>query len=224
MPSPPEKSCLVLSLRVRSGLIRSQVWPPSFDAVHVLRRRVDDVRVERRQPDRRVPLEAVLHVQRALPGLRVRVDAHVLVDTARCDRCALERAAVVAGVDDVRVARIDRDVAGLAGAGADERLAHVGARRRRSLPLSCCAPYTQYGPAACPPRCGRSPPSAGCPASTRSRRRRAMTAAPPSFEFDHRLVVRRVDPQIVVVAVRALDAASKVLPPSVDLNAPVLSA
>src|SRR5262245_50846516 len=31
IPSPPEKSCFFLSLRVRSGLIFSHVCPPSFD-------------------------------------------------------------------------------------------------------------------------------------------------------------------------------------------------
>src|SRR5207247_327214 len=38
-------------------------------AVDELRRRVDDVRVVRRHADGGVPLEAVLHVGRALPGL-----------------------------------------------------------------------------------------------------------------------------------------------------------
>src|SRR6185437_11586240 len=117
---------LVVARQVRAD--RRPRLPAVGRLVHELRRRVDDVGVVRRHADRRVPLEAVLHVGGALPRFLVGVDAHALADAAVAIG-PLDRAAVVAGVDDVGVARVDRDVAALA-AGHAERLA--GARARHA--------------------------------------------------------------------------------------------
>src|SRR4029078_13034598 len=84
--------------------------PAVGGAVDELRRHVDDVGVGRRDARRRVPLEAVLHVGGALAGFLVGVDADALADAAVAIG-ALDRAAVVAGVDDVGVARVDGHVA-----------------------------------------------------------------------------------------------------------------
>src|SRR6185503_15038609 len=172
--------------------------PAVGGAVDELRRHVDDVRVVRRHADRRVPLEAVLHVGGALPGFLVGVDADALADAAVAIG-ALDRAAVVAGVDDVVVARIDGDVAAFA-AGYAERVAVAGARHRdvavvllrgvdKVRPARVDLDAVQLGGGLIVLR--RPGPSAVT---------RDVGAAVVAVDQD--LVVGRADPEVVVVAVR----------------------
>ena len=89
----------------------------SLVAGHVdhLRGVVEDVRVVGREPDGRVPLEPVVQVARGLSELQLRVVEDLAV-LAGLPVHPGDAAAVTAGVDDVRVARIHRDVAALAAA------------------------------------------------------------------------------------------------------------
>ena len=57
---PPEGCCLLLSLRVRSGLIASQCTPPSVVLNRLLAGVVERFGIVRRDHDRRSPLEAML--------------------------------------------------------------------------------------------------------------------------------------------------------------------
>src|SRR4029079_10881773 len=161
-------------------------------------RHIDRVGVVRRHADGGVPLEAVLHVGGALPGFLVGIDAHAFTHTAVAVG-ALDGAAVVAGVDDVGVARIDRDVAALA-AGDAERVAVAGARHGdvavvllRGVdpvrPARVDLDAVQLGGGLVVLR--RPGPSAVT---------RDVGAAVVAVDQD--LVVGRADPEVVVVAVR----------------------
>ena len=112
---PPELPCFDLSLRVRSGLISSQICPSSRLRRSICAAWYSDVRVVRRDEDRRVPLEAVLQVLRRLADRELR-PRHDLPRLAGLVVVAGDRAAVAAGEDDVGVLRLRRDPAALAAA------------------------------------------------------------------------------------------------------------
>ena len=91
--SPPEGICLVLSLRVRSGLMVFQLAALVVALHDVLRRGVDDVGVVLRHQHRLGPLEAIFQVVGAVAGgvERVRRDIDhalgvvvVMRDDRRC--------------------------------------------------------------------------------------------------------------------------------------------
>ena len=76
---------------------------------------VDDVRIVRRQADRRVPLKAVLHVAGAQTDDVLRI-VHDLPHLPGGAVHAADAASVRTGVDDVGIARIDGNVSALTAA------------------------------------------------------------------------------------------------------------
>ncbi len=110
---PPDHFCLLSSSRVRSGLIASQRLPAVACAEEHVGAVVDDLRVVRRDGDRRRPLDAVARELRAPARAVLRPGAHV-ARLAGAVVVAGEDAEVLAGVDDVRVRGVVRGVAGLA--------------------------------------------------------------------------------------------------------------
>ena len=97
----------------------------------MLRADVDDSRIGRRHHDRERPLEALRDVGRRVPHrvVGVRVDRTLLTRVAIEPR---DQAAVAARIEDVRVARIARDVAALAAAHRVEHLIGASARSPRA--------------------------------------------------------------------------------------------
>ena len=167
---------LLLVVRRQIGRDDLPALPLVGGAVHHLGRVVDDVRVVRRDADRRVPLEAVLEIARRLTELQLRVGDD-LAAVAAVEVGARDRTAVAAGEDDVRV------VAGSWRCGRSRSRrrstspAADGSRRRSrgSGSRSCCCPAAdrRRGRATgCRRRRGTSRPSAGSSARTRTCRRR----------------------------------------------------
>src|SRR4029079_19316334 len=99
-----------------AGEVRADLLP-GLTLVHrapkMLRRRVEDARIFRREDDRIWPLPALGKHARRLTGEEPRVDLHV-ANLAVAAIVAGEERTLAAGVDDVRVARVRRDVARLA--------------------------------------------------------------------------------------------------------------
>src|SRR6185437_12262328 len=100
----------------------------------MLRSRVQRRRIDRREDDRVRPLPAFLEDRRFLTGefLRVRIHLPLLARAAVEPR--EERAVVAAGVEDVGILRIGRDVSVFRAAGA------VRLRRAASTPAAAATP------------------------------------------------------------------------------------
>ena len=159
-----------------------------------------------RKPDRRIPLEPVLEIAGRLPELKLRV----VEDLAELAGLAVQpgdRAAVAAGVDDVRIARVHRDVAALAAAdlipvGRDREAA---ARRHRNRAVVLLRSVDAVGPLVVhidPVHLRGLLTHLVGPALA------AVEAdvGPAVVRVDHVHRVVGVDPEIVVVPVRNLDA------------------
>src|SRR5881392_2666006 len=95
---PPEGRCLLLSLRVRSALMRRQVH---------------NVRIVRRDEHRLGPLDAIFEIRRPVTGY-VEGMYRDVAQVAGAVIVARHLPAVGIGVDDLRVARVGCDVAAFA--------------------------------------------------------------------------------------------------------------
>src|SRR5581483_11586921 len=173
-------------------------------AMHHLRGGVEHARVVRRDRDRLVPLEPVLHVFRLLADreLRPRRDLHLVAEHAVV---TADRAAVAAGVGHLRVLRVDRHPGALAAAGDVPVLAidaasrgARGQRHRRVVLLAAVHPVGElvvHGHAVELRRrlVGLRRPGA---AAVEGDVGAAVVA------LDHRAGIIGRDPQVVVVTVR----------------------
>ena len=100
--SPPDTFCLLLSLRVRSGLIACQCTPPSVVLKSTSPAVVERVRIVRRNHDRRRPLEAVLQIRRAVRVGKFRLLGDRL-DLPDVPVVARDVSLIVRGVNDIRI-------------------------------------------------------------------------------------------------------------------------
>ena len=139
--------CLVLSLRVRSGLICC----PGLAGVGRFEQHVggviDRLRIVRRDQDRGGPLEAIVQIGGGVAGRIEGIDADV-PGLAGAVVVARDVAAVFAGIDDVGIGRIGGGEAGLAAADGvpvgqgDAGRRQAVARAGCAVPMSCMQPET----------------------------------------------------------------------------------
>src|SRR3954467_3535987 len=94
----------------------------------MLRRGVEDARILRREDDRIRPLPALGEHARRLAGEEARIDLNV-ANLAVGAIVACEQRTLAAGGDDVRVARVGRDVARLAAADVVHPVAELAGAR-----------------------------------------------------------------------------------------------
>ena len=184
--APDERAGRLHPGPVDSGEVRADRGPARAlvgRAEHALTGHVEDVRVVRRERDRRRPGEAVTHRARAArPGLRLGPDLDVprlpgpLVE-------ARELTGELTGEDDVRLVRSHGDEAGLPAAdvarlGVGDRREHRTARQRDRAAVLLGAVHAVRDAAVGGHVVGARR-SAGCTRTTRSRLR-CVTAAPMS--------------------------------------------
>ena len=216
---PPE-SCIVFgSWRVRSPLIAV----PGLSAVgrlpHVLRRGVEHVRIDGREDDRERPLPALLHRARRLAREEARIRAHLaqLAGAAiepreeRC-RCSRRRRRCRSSSGRARCSRARRRPAVVAAARRCR-----GRHRRRPPPRLVAARHAQRAVVLL--RAAdvirhvlgrdhvielRRSENPGRPGALRDVARCSVTAPPPSLPSTTCFGVVRIDPEVVVIAVRAV--------------------
>src|SRR5262249_45209688 len=101
----------IVARQVRAGYLPTRALVRR--AEHVIAGDIEDVRIVRREHDRRGPVETAPDTLRAPAEMRPRPDIDVApLCGASVEAC--DRATVAAGVDDVRIVRPDGDVAALA--------------------------------------------------------------------------------------------------------------
>src|SRR5207237_470794 len=205
---------LVVAREVRAD--RLPVLAAVTSAEDHLRAVIHDLRIEWRSGDRRGPLKAVLHVFAAVARWILGPRAHV-AGLLRSIVVARDDAQILSGIDDVRIARVGVDVAGLAAADVVPVGEVDGARQAVARPLRSAQVLHRAGDVVGTPAVDRHV----IELRNRQRRREPGRTAIAGDVYaavvgsDHPLRIPRIDPDVVVISVRqSLDVLDRL--PTVD--------